>query len=351
MKKKRKIILLCTLLISLTITACSIGGKKLYFSTGLSDTEVFKIGGSPFELSEAMLYLTTEKNLYEQSFGEEIWDKDIGGVTLQDYVKDYVKKQLADIKIMNLLAEEKNIELSDDELQSVKQDASNYFNALTDYEKKYMKVDLKTVEQAYKEYKLADKVYEELTKNINPEISDSDAKVIKVASIYAKTYTLDKNGKRVEYTESEKEKSRKDIQSLLDQINNGSDFLSVGQSNTDADQVEYQFGRGEMIQEFEEAAYQLKSGEISQVIDTADGYYIIKCISDYLPDETQTHKKEMISDEKKKAFKKIYDPFIKNKSSEFNTKLWKKISFDEMKKVKVSNFYQNISSSKSSTVK
>src|SRR5574344_749451 len=242
MKKKHRKVIACTmisLVFATIISACSIGGKKLYFSTGLSDTEVFKIDGSAFSLSEAMLYLTTEKNLYEKSFGDDVWSKDIGGVTLQDYVKDNVKKQLADIKIMNLLAKEKNIDLTEEEKKASKTDAKNYYNALTDAEKKYMDVDLNTVVKAYDEYKLADKVYVELTKDIKTEISDADAKVIKVASIYEKTYTIDKNGKRVDYTEEEKDKSKKEIEKLLEQINKGEDFISLAQNNTDADQTEY----------------------------------------------------------------------------------------------------------------
>lgn len=72
-----------------------------------------------------------------------------------------------------------------------------------------MNVTLDDVKKAYSDYKLANKVYTELTKDINPEISDADAKVIKVASIYSKTYTLDSKGNRVEYTDEEKEKSKK----------------------------------------------------------------------------------------------------------------------------------------------
>ena len=78
-----------------------------------------------------------------------------------------------------------------------------------------------------------------------------EQKQVKVADIYAKTYTIDSQGERIEYTEEEKESAKKNITKLLDLVNSGEDFMTVAANNTDADQVEYQFGKGEMIKEFE----------------------------------------------------------------------------------------------------
>lgn len=342
MKKHLVKLLAVVAIISVTLSGCSIGGKKLYFSTGLSKKELFKIDGSSFQVSEAMLYLTTEKNLYEQSYGSDIWDKNMGGVTLEDYVKENIKRQLAEIKTLNLLAAEKKVKLTEEETAKAEAAAEQYYHGLSEAEIKYMDISLKTVVKAYKEYLLADKVYIELTKDTNPEISDAEAKVIKVASIYAKTYTIDSEGNRVEYTEEEKKQSKEDIQGLLEEIKNGEDFMTVAANNTDADQVEYQFGKGDMIEEFEKAAYSLKADEVSEVIDTDDGYYVIKCISDYMEDETGKRKEEMVQQAKEDYFNSIYAPFVESLSSEFNDDVWKNISFADMTEIKVSDFYEYI---------
>ena len=113
MRKKLVKVIAVTLSASMLLCGCSIGGKKIFLSTGLSDKELFKIDGSVFSVSEAMLYLTTEKNRYEQSYGTDIWSKDICGVTLEDYVKDNVKNQLAEIKALDLLAKKNKIKLSE----------------------------------------------------------------------------------------------------------------------------------------------------------------------------------------------------------------------------------------------
>ena len=342
MKKKWIRIAALAMATMVMVTGYKIGGNNIRLTTGLSESELFKIGGSTFSVSEAMLYLTTEKNLYEQSYGADIWDKTLGDVTFEDYVKNSVKNRLAEVKSLVLLADEKKIKLSDEEKEQSKADAEVYFNALTDAEKKYMDVELDNVVQAYNNYRLAQKVYEELVKDINPEISDAEAKVIKVASIYAKTYTIDAQGNRVEYTDEEKAESKSELEELLNEINGGKDFMTIAANYTDADQVEYQFGKGEMIQEFEDAAYLLKTDEMSGIVETPDGYYIIKCISDYMADETQENKALMIQEQKNKAFQEIYNPFVEKLSSEFNDDVWDKISFADMSEITVANFYQCI---------
>lgn len=334
MKKK-----ILSVLITAVILTTGCGSLNVKLTTGLSKDQLFKINGSPFSVNEAKLYLTTEKNVCENSFGEDVFDKKIGDTTFKDYIKQNIKDKCAKIKTLNLLAQKRKLELSTDEQDRAKRAGDSYYNSLGKVDKDYLKVTKEDVINAYKEYLLANKVYDDVVKDVNPEISDADAKVIKVVSIYKKTFTMDSEGKRTDYSEDEKQKAENEINDLLSQVNDGADFESLASENTDADKTEYQFGRGEMIQEFEDAAFSLKTGEISSVIKTDEGYYIIKCINDYLENETQTNKAKMVDEAKKEAFNKVYDPFVSGLSSEFNDKVWDEITIEGMKDTTVSNFY------------
>lgn len=323
---------------AILMAGCSVGGKDIRLTTGLSDSDLFKIKGSKFSVSEALLYLTTEKNVYEESFGKDIWDKNIGETTFEKYVKDSVKDRCAQIKTLNLLAKERKLQLSEAEKEKAAAAAEKYFSGLSETEREYLGVTKEDVAEAYEEYLLANKVYEEIVKDVNPEISDADAKVIKVQSLYCKTYRIDNEGNRVEYSEAEKQEAKQKIDKLSEQIKNGGNFTEIATKNTDASQVEYQFGKGEMIEEFEKAAFALKAGEISGVIDTPDGYYLISCISDYMADETQKNKEAMVQKAKNEAFREIYDPFVAGLSSEFNDKAWEKIRLTNMSGITVNDF-------------
>ena len=172
----------------------------------------------------------------------------------------------------------------------------------------------------YEKYLLSNKVYSAIVDNVDVEISDAEAKVIKVESIYKKDLSQ--------------------IQTLMEQINAGGDFKTIAAENTEADQVEYQFGRGDMVTEFEDAAFALSNGQVSGIVQTEEGYYIIKCVNDYMESETQVNKQKILKEYQMKVFNETYQPFVEKMSLEFNDNVWKTFSVENMEHINVNNFYK-----------
>ena len=68
-------------------------------------------------------------------------------------------------------------------------------------------------------------------------------------------------------------------QEVLEKAKNGDDFAALmAEYSQDPGQPEegYTFTKGYMVQEFEDASYALKEGEISDIVETDYGYHIIK---------------------------------------------------------------------------
>ena len=199
-------------------------GTKVVLTTGFDKDEVFRIETSACSLPEIMVYLTNIQNRYESVYGTEIWSTNVDGVTLEQNVKDIALAQIARIKTMNLMAKQYEVELSDEENAQVENAANAYFNSLNDTEKALMGVSEKTIRDLYAEFALAEKVYQYTIRDINPEISDDEARTITVQHILIKTYALDGTGKKIEYTQRARENAYKEACEVLELVQEGEDF-------------------------------------------------------------------------------------------------------------------------------
>ena len=208
-----------------------------------------------------MIYVMDYKQQYENAYGVEMWEHDFGGVTLEEYVKDTIIAQLASIKAVTLLAKENNVTLSDAEKEKISQAAEEYYSALTDEQKKYMKVEKGDVEDLYTAHVLSKKVYTEITKDVNTEVSDDEARIITIQQI-----RLD---------------SLDNAESVKARLDEGRDFGTVAAAYNRDSQTTVTLGRGEKEAAYEEAAFSLENDQISNVIETTDGYYILKCINNF----------------------------------------------------------------------
>ena len=166
MKRKQVMILFMTVLL---LTGC---GKDIKLTTGLAKNEIFKIQGETEELAEMTLVLVNEKNSYENSLGQDIWNRTFDGISLEDEIKEKVKKQLIELFVINQMAKKDGMTLSDGDKEQIAQAADTYFAQIPDEEQKKLGITRDTVYHFYEKLCLTDLYYEKKTKDEGQEISD-----------------------------------------------------------------------------------------------------------------------------------------------------------------------------------
>lgn len=314
-------------------------GTKVVLTTGFDKDEIFRIETSTCTLPEIMVYLTNIQNRYESVYGTQIWATNANGVTLEQNVKDIALAQIARIKTMNLMAERYQVELSSEEKAQVENAASAYYNSLNDTEIEQMGISEKTISSLYAEFALAEKVYQYTIKDINPEISDDEARTITVQHILIRTYALDGTGKKVEYTEQAKQEAYNracEVQRLAEE---GEDFDELIRRYSEDDKSTYSFGKGEMDAAFETAAFNLGTDEISDVVETEFGYHIIKCLNTFDKDETDANKVKIVDQRRAEAFGQEYDAYVETLTRNLNEDLWNSVGFIHDENVKTMDFF------------
>ena len=329
--------LLTVLLLLLSGCMDSLKGSKVVLTTGFEKNEVFRIEDMSCTLPEAMVYLINTKNRYESVYGREIWNVSLDGVTLEENIKETVLAQLAQQKTMNLLARQNGVALSEEEEARVMHAAETYFQSLSEEEKSALQITVKDVEELYREYALARKVYQYIIKDINPEISDDEARTITVQYIYFRTCVLDGTGRKIEYSEEEKQEILRKAEEVRFQLKNEeADFEELILKYSDSEEGTCSFGKGEKDQAFEDAAFNL---EISDIVETPDGYYLIKCISTFNRTETDANKVKIVEKRREEVFGQEYEDFVAALTRNLNEDLWQSVSLAGTENITTSDFF------------
>ena len=332
--------LLTVLLLLLSGCMDSLKGSKVVLTTGFEKNEVFRIEDMSCTLPEAMVYLINTKNRSESVYGREIWNVSLDGVTLEENIKETVLAQLAQQKTMNLLARQNGVALSEEEEARVMQAAETYFQSLSEEEKSALQITVKDVEELYREYALARKVYQYIIKDINPEISDDEARTITVQYIYFRTCVLDGTGKKIEYSEEEKQEILRKAEEVRFQLKNEeADFEELILKYSDSEEGTCSFGKGEKDQAFEDAAFNLETDEISDIVETPDGYYLIKCISTFNRTETDANKVKIVEKRREEVFGQEYEDFVAALTRNLNEDLWQSVSLAGTENITTSDFF------------
>lgn len=325
-KKSRRFLFLIMLILAVILTVCSCGRTKVVFTTGLGKHDIFRIDSKICTYPEAMVVLTNIKNQYENMFEDDIWHEEFNGQTLEDYVKEETIQRLSRIKCMDLLAKEKNITLTEKEQEKVKKAAKEYYSSLNQDEITYMEVDEDILVNLYEQYALAAKAYDNITKNVQEEVSDDEARVATVQQVFVK-YTDDMDS------------ARKEAKKILKKAKEGEDFTRLTDLNPDRVQGTITFGRGDMPDVYVEAAFELEEGQISDVIKTEEGYYIIKCICRLERSLTDENRKKIMKERRESVFRNEYDSFVSELSSEFNDEAWEEVTLIKNDKIITTSFF------------
>lgn len=287
---------------------------------GLKSDEMFKIDKLLCSKAEYMLVMMNTANQYKSDFGGNIdWNANVNkDLTMTDFVKDKVKEDITMKYALSAMAEKNGVSLTNKEKAEIQTKASDYYKALTDGEKKYTGAEEKDVENLYTNYMLADKVYSKITENVGNDISEEDARVIKIQ--YIRMNTESKKAAKIKST-------LKDVKSIVE--GGYQEFAREAKQYSLDDTIERVMKKSEAASKYELEAFKVSKGKISNIIEDGNNYYLIYCIDNYMKDETAKNKQELMDKEKQQYFNKEYTAFLNNIETDFNEKEEKKIKIED----------------------
>ncbi|MDF2473741.1 MAG: hypothetical protein K0R21_1523 [Anaerocolumna sp.] len=339
MKKFKKIIYLGLLSVfMMSAVACSKDAEQNTAEESTSAAEevddslfekvVVTVGDHEIKYSEAMIYMNLIQAQYESYYGPDIWSYDLGGQTFGDMVKQEIMNMMTQTKVVSDHADEYSVTITEEDEALIKQYASELYSGISEEDRTRFGITEEIAQQFYRDNKLYEKVYDAATMDVDTNVSDEEAKQVTVQHMLVKTQKTDEAGNTVDFTEEEKAEALKKAQDLLAQAKETDDFYTLAEANTEDSNVEYTFGTGEMVPEFEEVAFSMKPGDISDIVETDYGYHILYCVSDFDEDATLEKKEEIITSRQNTAFQELYETWEPNYEVKVNDEIWDTITFE-----------------------
>lgn len=256
------------------------------------------------ETKENMLYEArkTDSNVNESTF----WNTKINGENALDIARKKALDAAVETKIQVIKAKENNI----------KPDSSR-FKALDESIKSYIKSHsnrIKADKAAKQDYGASldalKRIYTQLI--IASEFKNAELSKVDWPTQVEKYYEQDKSlfidtsfrekGEEAVWArhilikvpqdakQEDKDKLRKKAEEILSKAKNGEDFAQLAKQNSEDPGSseyggDYVFGKGKMVKEFEDVAFSLQPGQISDIIETNFGFHIIKVEEKFAKDQ------------------------------------------------------------------
>ncbi len=293
----------------------------LFFRNGFS---IRKETGdtSGFPDAQAMLIITTEANRYRTVYTDQIWQVQVGEEeSFQLYLLEQIRTFLKEVKTMNLLADERGIQLTGQEKEQLRQLSSEFYQSLTEADRECIGASEEDVYAMYEAYHRANRLVDEVTKNVDLEISDSEARVMKIQELCLET----------------EESAQEAFQQLSEE---GTNFSSVARAIREEGYKEQSVGRGERSAAYETAVFSLEDGQLSQPFADGDSWYLVKCVDSYDEDATLERKERLALQRKNQAFRRIYDTFAGEHPVEIQGSIWENVDLTEMGQSTTVDFFE-----------
>lgn len=233
-----------------------------------------KVDGEEITEEEFNVQLEGFKGIYEKQLGKDAMSQlDEDGRTREEILREQIIEKMIMERIIKKETDKMNISVSEEELN----------------EKMKEYADATGGEEVFNTYLEENNLSEDFFReNLRKELL-----VNKHKEEYMRSLTITEEEAK-EYFEKNKEKlilirashilvkTEEEGQQVLNILNKGEEFSKVAEeisvdkeSSTKGGDLGY-FTRGDRISEFEEAAFSLEIGEISEIIKTEVGYHIIK---------------------------------------------------------------------------
>ena len=329
MKKRMMALLLSGVLAVSMFAGCGSKLDKTATVATLEDTEV-SLGVANFA---ARLQQAQYDDFYTMYFGQNAWKTDMYGygTTLEDDLKSSVLQNLNAMYAMKANMADYGVEITSEDVAAISAAAESFISSNSAEAVEALGAEREYVEAYLELLTIQARMYDEIVKEANTNVTEAEANTSSYSYVrVSRTNYVDEEGKSVEHTEETLAKLATEMESFMTAVE-ADGFDEAAKAN------EYNVYEGTFnnkttgIDEKVLAALgTLGEGEVSDLIETASQYYVVRLDAKTDKDATEANRQNIIAERQNALYTEVVEGMMKELTWKVNERVWEQVSFKNL---------------------
>ncbi len=348
------LVLMVILVCSMALTGCS---KKKSDSNNTNESTVdtsikykkedlaLTIDDEKLTMADMLYYIYSYESqisymdqMYQYYFGTGYWDMEIEeGKTIRDDSKEQAMDTAIRYEVLYREAIKKDYKLTDDEIKEIETNTASIMEQMSEEDKKLTGFTEESVNEIQKKWAITDKYYGDLIDSfdidddaIKAGIDKEQYKEYSTEYIYVTTVSKDEEGNATPLSDDEVKAAKEKIDAIYEKVKDSKNLEDgIEDGDTSVDYTDLSFLPNDENEQtnktYMEEAMKLKNGEISGVVETDEGYYIIKMVDDSATTSYDEAVDTAIQEAEEARFEEEFKTIKAAYKVEVNDKIWDKV--------------------------
>lgn len=301
------------------------------------DTMMYYIMQQEAEYSYNDLY-------YTASYGTSYWDLEMEDTdpptTVRQEVQDYIMEIAQMYEVFYQEAKKKGYELTKEDTDEAEVNAYTIWQSMSEHQKKVTNLTEESLTEIFKKISLATKYYDEIdarieidedavTKDIHPE----DYKEYAIEMMCLDKMEEDSEGYLVDVPKKKLKKSLKEMKAYEKKLKKGTslqEVLSKKEKRIYVQEQNFIEGDKKLSSLLEAEAIKLKNNQHSEIIDTEDGYVIIRMVDNASTESYDEAVAKAIETAENDAFEQAYKKVKESYQVDMKVDIWDQIEIGNL---------------------
>lgn len=305
MKQKAAALLAVLMLFTAILTGC---GEKEAVAARIDKEEI--------GISEVVFYTRLNQQQWEmtyaESFGREFWSQSLGEEigTFADELKRQVMETVIQIHMLNAHAGEYKIKLTKEEEEQVEARVRDFMESHSAAVKDAAGASEELVKTLLTQRVVADKVTEAVVSGYDPSVTREEAALGRmIYCLFSTLGTYDTQGNHTAVTEAGREQIKSEAEDFAVRAQELRDLEAAADMDkrTYIDVYFNETTNGGAHEKVAEVLHTMSVGQVSDPIETEEGYYVIQYISEYDEEATSANMDKLAQYKTQQYFEDMYD--------------------------------------------